>query len=303
MIYGVMSKNMNDSGDISFGYYLVAFVDLLGQRQEMKKFTTLPDKKSGPEFDEFIKIVKSSIGSIHNFQRSFMEYFDTLGSSESSLQVPDEIKDTFKKLNKTDIKFQRFSDGLVIFVSLKDREDILPIKSIYGVLVACAGMMLLGLAKKQPIRGGLTVSLGAELNEGEIYGPAVVEAYELESEVAQYPRLVVGNSLCEYLDHFKKDFKDDDPVSAFNLTIANMCKQLLTYDFDGYPIINYMGGLFKETISKIKDYDFTISEARKYIHGSLEKYQREQNTKLAFRYNLLHSYFEHHLEKWDIKKT
>lgn len=291
---------MSNSGNLSINYYLVAFVDLLGQRKAMEKFTTLPKSKSGPEYDKFMEILKSSIGSIYNFQKSFMEYFDTLDSSESTLKVPEELKETFKKLNRTEIKFQRFSDGLVIFVSLMDREDMMPIKSVYGVLIACAGMMLLGLAKNQPIRGGITVNLGTELNENELYGPAVVEAYKLESEVAQYPRLVVGNSLCDYLDHFEREFNEKDPISAFNLSMAQLCKKYLTYDSDGYPIINYMSDIFKETLTKLDDYEYIITEARKFIHSSLGKYQREQNSKLAFRYNLLYSYFEHHLKGWNI---
>jgi hypothetical protein len=43
------------------------------------------------------------------------------------------------------------------------------------------------------VRGGLTVDL-FHIREGLIFGPALVEAYELESRHAVHPRVVLRNT-------------------------------------------------------------------------------------------------------------
>lgn len=55
------------------------------------------------------------------------------------------------------------------------------------------------MASKKAFRAGVEVGLGTELDNGEIYGPVLYKAYELESKVAEYPRIVVGKELINYL--------------------------------------------------------------------------------------------------------
>ena len=61
-------------------------------------------------------------------------------------------------------------------------------------------MFLVTLVWGHPARGGLDVGLGVEIAPGEVYGAALERAYQLESEVAQHPRLVIGKELVAYLD-------------------------------------------------------------------------------------------------------
>src|SRR5438045_4043107 len=60
-------------------------------------------------------------------------------------------------------------------------------------------LMLTSLAWGHPIRVGLDVGTGVEVERGQLYGPAVVKAYELESRAAEYPRVIVGDTLADYL--------------------------------------------------------------------------------------------------------
>jgi hypothetical protein len=290
---------MKDNNKYYFGYYVVAFVDLLGQRDEMKKFRGLPKNASGPDYDEFIQTVKTTIGRIYDIQKTCQEFFEAFSNRPYRVNIPQEYKQMFENLGKTHIRYQHFSDGLVIFVPLKEDEVTSPLKSVYGLLSACAGMMLFGFAKKSPIRGGLTVGLGTELNESEIYGPVVGEAYELEKEIAQYPRFVIGNEFLAYIDHFtQKALQLDDIRGMHDVAVADTCKRLLTYDFDGYAIVDYMGNCFHEMMKTNEAYEYIIKEAREFIHSSLAEFQRRQDSLLAFRYKLLHSYFEGNIDKW-----
>jgi hypothetical protein len=42
---------------------------------------------------------------------------------------------------------------------------------------------------------------------GEIYGTALERAYDLESEVAKYPRIVIGDELSKYLNSVLAEFE------------------------------------------------------------------------------------------------
>ena len=54
---------------------------------------------------------------------------------------------------------------------------------------------------------GVEVGLGTELDNGEIYGPVLYKAYELERELPEYPRIVVGRELINYLTQLAQGHK------------------------------------------------------------------------------------------------
>lgn len=291
---------MTEKPPIVFGYYLVAFIDLLGQKEAMAKFKGLPANSSGEEYQEFVAAVKGSIGAIHDLQQSYKDFFAAyLNNEEPEPKLHKEMRGLYQKFKNTNIKFQHFSDGLVIYTPLMENEDLRPISSVYAILAASASLMLISLAMKRPIRGGVTVGLGAELNENEIYGPVVAEAYKLESEVAQYPRLVVGDELCNYLEHFKAaSVKDPKEIQQYDFELSVICKGFLACDFDGYPIVNYLGDCFREKVAGHELNKEMIKRAHEYITTNLGRFQKEKNSKLAIRYSLLFSYFQHHIEQW-----
>src|SRR5208282_4925267 len=76
-----------------------------------------------------------------------------------------------------------------------DGSDLVPIISVCSVLSAAAVVMLMSLANKHPLRGGIDVGLATDIGPQEIYGAALGSAYRLESEEAGYPRIVIGDEL------------------------------------------------------------------------------------------------------------
>jgi hypothetical protein len=49
--------------------------------------------------------------------------------------------------------------------------------------------------RKRPVRGGIEIGLGAELDDREIFGSGISEAYRLESKIADWPRILIGKQL------------------------------------------------------------------------------------------------------------
>lgn len=285
-----MGLDTKQKPDYFISYYLVAFIDLLGQQEAMQKFSGLPALDDKEQMEKFRLAVKDTFGVIDKFHDSFKNYFNSYSKREG--------KSLNLLLDQTsnNIKFQRFSDGLVIFVSLRDDADKTPIGNVYGVLAACASMFLLWLSINQPLRGGIEVGLGSEVNENEIYGPAVSEAYNLETKVAQYPRVVVGKELINYL-RLSQSSSKADIHSKISKETAKLCLDMLAIDVDGYPIVDYLGRGFKNSVAK-NLIDDVPSNAYKFILEQCEKWRTQKNTKLAFRYALLKDYFDARLTLW-----
>lgn len=274
--------------NLIFGHYLVAFVDLLGQRDSLKKFSDLPIDKNGSEYQEFISLVKETVGAVDSLQQTAREFFKAFTKKEGILQqIP-----SLRKFSETEIKFQHFSDGLVIYVPLKEDDGYTPAKGIYGAIAVCGMLCLMGLAKQQPVRIGISIGVAAELRNNELYGKAVAEAYEMESFIAQYPRVVVSNELVGYLK-LKADqaCEVNDIGCRFKADLAKSTLELLSPDFDGRLIVNYLGDSFKKNLENTK----LKNMAYQYVAEELLRHQANQNTKLAFRYSLLHGYFSSHL--------
>jgi hypothetical protein len=109
----------------------------------------------------------------------------TLDSSDQAL---------WDEMATSRVTTQRWSDGLLSYCCLGDKQVKCQMSSIFKLFVLAGAHCFLGLAKGQPVRGALEVGWGIELHPGELYGAVVARAYELESEVAGYPRIVIGEA-------------------------------------------------------------------------------------------------------------
>jgi hypothetical protein len=185
---------------------------------------------------------------------------------------------------------------MVIYLSLRTDRWKLPIRGIFGVLGAAASCFLLCLAAGHPIRGGIELGVAMEMTKGEIYGGALARAYALESKVACYPRIVVGEELIRYLQ-FTVLQESKDVYATTGKQIAQCCLDLIAVDDDGHPFLDYLGEGFKRHIAAGLDLE-VIRRAYQYVIDCSKKFQRERNTTLAFRYTLLRNYFEARLPLW-----
>ncbi len=278
-----------------FANYCVGFVDLLGQRDAMRGHQLLPSITTDEERDAFVASVRPSIGNIHRLQTRADEMLSTfMADPDASVfgreLSPDEMA-VWIALNRSNIRWQRWSDGLICFARLGNGDVLSEVNGIFGVIALCGSLALLGLASGQPIRGGIEVAWGTELYAGELYGPAVARAYELESEVAQYPRIVVGPYLIGFLHHVLRE-SGATMAAQMDKSMAELCLKLLLRDCDGNSIIHYLGDSFRDAITEDQHADLYASSYA-WICERLEYYREGRVSPLAFRYHQLRQYFEH----------
>ena len=125
-----------------------------------------------------------------------------------------------------------FSDTLVLAAPVEEHggEEA----AIGGLVLQAAWLQLELVSAGFFVRGGL--SLGRmHLRDGLVFGPALVEAYELESRRAVHPRVIlsVGVDKSQRADLGFHDEPSRSPQAA-----------LLLCDGDGHTFINYLGLLF-----------------------------------------------------------
>lgn len=274
--------------------YCIAFIDILGQREEYKNEGLIPNFASNQEREAFNQKIKNTIAPIIALQQdanAMMEGASTHNPKYQEIFPPDGYE-TYVKIRETKIKSQRWSDGLVLFQSLGDQDIKCPVTGLFGIFGTAGTLCFLGLARKQPVRGSIDIAWGMELHDGELYGAAVAKDYELESYVAQYPRIVVSDRTIGFLEAHRQNM-DNDIYSQCNRQMAEMCLNMIMQDNDGNFFIHYLGDSFREYISKGLHSDI-YKEAINFVRTEYEKYRVNKETKLAFRYSNLLSYFIAH---------
>lgn len=95
------------------------------------------------------------------------------------------------------------------------------------------------------IRGG--VSAGSLYHKGSIaYGPAFIRAYKIESELADFPRIVIDPQIINYklcpIDQDLEDFKFQMGIHFFK---SNR-NPIILKDTEDFYFINYLYGMYEE---------------------------------------------------------
>ncbi len=273
--------------------YCVCFIDLLGQKNALKGQSIVPSLEEEKEI--FLKAVRQSVGAIASFQED-AEFFRKRSENAISIQetLSAEDQKIYDEMKRAVTKQQRWSDGLVFYHSLNTDNFKCPMNSVADIFMLAGTLCMLGLANQKPIRGAIEIGWGVELHNNELYGAVVANSYELESTVAQYPRLVIGEHTIKYLtSHKQEEINIHDKLSLYNRNLADLCLSMTAIDQDGYHILNYLGKPFKASVLQDESKGL-YKEAYAYICEQYDIHVAKKDSKLAVRYAWLKGYFYEH---------
>ena len=300
------------SGKLVFQNYLVAFLDLVGQRETLRKMLSIPTTPE--EEKEFIEIARRSLGKVLQMRKEYRGFFegakrDALDLSQFSAQECATIEAAMQSENGARIQAAMqlecsvygLSDAIVIAVPLNAQNEDGEFKAVRGVeiaLLAMCGLTIRAFATRVAYRGGVDIGIATMLDGGEVYGPALARAYCLESEVAEYPRVVVGNDLFRFLD----DVAGQEPRSVFG-TVATQyaiqCKRMIVPDTDGHQMLDFLGSEINERMRALLPPEL-VSRGHEFVHSEYRKFQQSGNDKLALRYFRLLQYFLARKDVWGL---
>lgn len=171
--------------------YIVAYIDLLGVKEKIKK----GDLKSQD--------------MIHHLYSWTVDVTPRVAIPENA-----------------DIRFKIFSDNIVIAKKLS-KENTQREKDIKALLM-CAGHFQ-ELAATDTVccmlRGGITIG-ELLIDETMVWGQALLDAYKIESTLANYPRIVITDSVAQEIMNYPK------------------LKDYLRTDFDDCYFLNYLADCY-----------------------------------------------------------
>jgi len=277
---------------LRLGHHLVAFLDVLGQRE---RFKALHLPETPEQVAAVAEVLRQTAGFVLELRKGFEEQFTTFESALTNLK-----RHTSEPVRP---KFVGFSDSFITSVPLRSEgSDLVPIISVCSVLSAAAVVMLTSLASKHPLRGGIDVGLATEIGPEEIYGTALERAYLLECKEAKYPRILIGDELWRYLNVALANFQTQTTPEAKSITaIIGKISGLIATDCDGNRILDYLGptivdharpGDEKGRVVK-SIYDFVLAEQKRINEGN--------DPELIARYQAFRRYIESRLHLWSLK--
>lgn len=181
----------------------VIFIDILGFKEKIKNTVNADGSDN-----------LALIGEMVNAIKLYPTVFDTSDDNKY-----------FKSRRVT-----QFSDSIIISFELNDPADW------FYALINTRHLILELVYKGFLCRGGMTYGKMVHTKE-YLFGPAVIDAYELETKGANYPRVIVSNEkIVEIISEYLKNEKTDKYGLFQDL---EELESLLKKDFDGLYYLDY----------------------------------------------------------------
>jgi hypothetical protein len=242
--------------DLNYDDHLVVYADFLGFKDE-----TFDDT---PRTEKILRMLA------------------TLASLESDFSI--EIK-TRGSLGAVKIQpaISAFSDHIVISFPLRgmvvvggpddNKIPFIVLDQVRRMIAALAfGAFQLGFL----VRGAMTIGKLHHAG-GVVFGKGLVEAYQLESQVAIYPRVILSNSI-------------------ISKSVWTQDNQFVEDDFDGMRYLNYFPQMIMMASSGELNWISSVREwyeaARRSIKENIEKLEERMKTKEVAKWSWFSNKFE-----------
>lgn len=280
---------------VNIGYYFVAFIDIVGQRDRLKQWVKLPS--NDVEKKNVARILLDTSEYVKDLRGQFNTLFEAAAKPTGLLdRLKPEQRAWLEQRKKTILWRRGFSDSYFMTVpcwyeSSWGAHSL----AIYSSLFSICGLFIWALARKRPFRGAVEVGLGTEISKEEVYGPVNVRVFELEKD-AGYPRIIVGNGLLNHLDDLEKRCPDTLEGKHTKHSIQD-CRKLITTDHTNTPILDPMGEGVKSVPGAVAPE--MIEHAYKFVVSQEEFFSKSDQTLHGY-YSHLRKYCESRLALWNL---
>lgn len=245
----------------TYGRYLVGVFDVLGQSKKLQAIHSAASEQHR------IDNLRSTVGAVIRTRQRFQEIFigaPKYGGRASALPEPQ--RSEMLAAMSGEIVCWGVSDAIYVGVPLVDtRHRAACAGDVFATLLAAAAVWLTGLRENEPIRGGMEIGLGVDIEPGEIYGQALEAAYRLESQVAGRPRIVVGPGCVEYLNTLKQ-WNSAAEMAGRSLSV-------LRRDHDDNMIVDGLGPTVRSTFASMREFGEHFAEAHENVRANCRRFR------------------------------
>jgi len=277
----------NRRHELYFGGHLVAFIDILGQSDRLEKIK----ETKWWEFQEpTIIALRETYGRVRQFRKILSGF---LSGYVKKSPLDDVFKNTlggdelgiYDQFGPHRIITKELSDAFILNFPLVPSNGLLPLKSVYGVLGACASSMLSSLNYGFAVRGAVEIGPCIfNITTEEVYGTALNDAVKYEKQ-ANWPRILIGPNLVSYLEECSR-LSQKTIIDQLNTKTAAHCRQIISRDEVGLNFLDYLSPDF---LALLKNKDRIIQGAVTFIKNQIVEHNDRPNIKN--KYEMIKSYF------------
>lgn len=285
-------KTNTKAHDLYFGGHLVAFIDVLGQSDKLKEI------KEGRwwELQEPTRVaLHETYGRVRKFRKIFSGFLTSFTKPSPFDNVfrnslgGEELK-IWDQFGSNRIMAKGISDSFILNFPLVSSKGLLPLKSLYGVLGACASSMLSSLNYGFAVRGAIEIGPCIfDSVRNEVYGTALSDAVKYEKQ-ADWPRILIGPNLVTYLKECL-ELPPDTIINQINTNSAVLCLKIVSKDEVGLNFLDYLSPNILGLLSP-KNKDKIIAGAVTFIKRQITEHKERPIVKA--KYEMLRAYFIEH---------
>lgn len=284
--------------NVSAGVFAVAFLDLLGQQDRLRAIKDFPSPHDHAAVAELKRKVEDFLRPVLLFRKSFIDFFESFAKDDCDISGLSETQRLeYRECTAYDIGLQPMSDSILVYTPVYGPNGVVSLKGVFGLMAATAASMLTTVLAGHPIRGGIDVGVGVKTNDKEFYGPVLARAYFLESRIAEYPRVAIGDELMSWLQSLAHS-RANCAKEQVAVGIARKCLELCDKDDDGKQFLDWLGTGVKDHLGEELD-STTMGNVFTKIMDLYE--QCKSDEKLGPRYSRLVDYCKTRAPIWGIQ--
>lgn len=236
------------------------------------------------------KIYKDEKGS-KLMRKSFCAYLDILGFTEKIVSndikyfnkylsvLEKELEYVEKRHSRSSFELKIFTDNFVFGHPWYDEYGEVELANIFWVL---AHIQFNFSLSDIFIRGAVSMS-DLYMDENIVLGPAIIDAYKLETEKAVYPRIILSKEVIEVVKGHTRYYREpkDSPQNREYLV-----------DIDGHHFINYLYILIDGNYDYYDEVEKELLKHKRAVTKNINKHR--DNFKLHEKYVWIgryHNYF------------
>ena len=272
-----------------FGGHLVAFVDILGQSERLEKIK----ETKWWELQEPTRVALcETYGRVRKFRKTFSNFLTSFVKTSPFDEAfryilgGEELK-IWDQFGQNRIMTKGLSDSFILNFPLIPSNGLLPLKSVYGVLGACASSMLCSLNYGFAVRGAIEIGPCIfDSTTDEVYGTALSDAVKYEKQ-ANWPRILIGPNLIAYLEKCL-ELSQKTIINQVNISDAELCLKIVSRDKVGLNFLDYLSPDLL-VLFKPDNKDKIIKGAVTFIKRQI--IENKEQPIIKGKYEMLRAYF------------
>lgn len=290
------------SARIRPGLAIGGYFDILGQSELLSKLQNRDLEVHSAEYvKDTVAALQPLLMAREHFRNAFFLSRDNRSlTPEQIASLNPEGQEEYRKMQKIRIEQSYFSDSFFVVCPLDEENCGNPVSSIYTFLLACSICYLWCLADRIALRGGVQIGIACELleeggSENSFSGPVLSETYQLESEIAEYPRIVIDHRVVREHRHLAALGRDPevrdggDRKRIVSGEFAKLTLRLMKEESDSVMCLDPTSSHLRDAIGDPSQHEAMILSAVRFAAASQQEHHRAGRHRIAIKYaRLLH---------------